>query len=153
MNDDLFDLGRFVDAQRDGYAQALAELRNGRKESHWMWFIFPQAEGLGASPTARHYAIKSRAEAEAYLAHPLLGARLKECSDALLALPEQPIAAILGHPDDLKLKSSLTLFAAVGGDQVFTHLLDRYYRGERCAYTLDWLAGQNGAPSADAGAI
>lgn len=142
MNDDPFDLGRFVDAQRGNYAYALAELRSGRKESHWMWYVFPQVEGLGSSPAARRYAIRSRAEAEAYLAHPVLGARLRECAEALLALPEQPISAILGHPDDLKLKSSLTLFAAIGGDPVFARLLDRYYGGARCAYTLDWLAAQ-----------
>lgn len=142
MDDDPFALGRFLAAQEGVYAQALAELHRGRKESHWMWFIFPQAAGLGASPMAQRYAIKSRAEAEAYLAHPVLGARLIECVRVLLALPPQPIGMILPPPDDLKLKSSLTLFAAISEAPLFQEALERYYAGERCAYTLSWLAAQ-----------
>lgn len=137
---DPFDLGRFLSAQESLYAQALAELRRGRKETHWMWFIFPQAEGLGQSPMARRYAIRSRAEAQAYLAHPVLGARLRECAEALLALPPRPLTEIFAPPDDLKLRSSLTLFATLAPDDLFARVLARYCGGTRCAYTLSWLA-------------
>jgi uncharacterized protein (DUF1810 family) len=135
-----FDPRRFIDAQdRAGtYDRALAELRAGRKRSHWMWFVFPQIAGLGHSPTARHYAIGDLAQARAYLADPVLGARLRECTDALLAL--DPAAAdaeaILGGIDAIKLRSSMTLFErADPADPRFPAVLDRFFAGERDAET------------------
>jgi uncharacterized protein (DUF1810 family) len=125
-----FDLERFVAAQRDVYPTALAELRAGRKRSHWMWFIFPQIAGLGHSEMARRYAIASSDEAAAYLAHPVLGARLRECATAVLAHAGQPIGDILGHPDDLKFHSSMTLFADVAPDEaLFQDCLDEFCDG------------------------
>jgi uncharacterized protein (DUF1810 family) len=108
---DRFNLGRFVDAQAGVYPQVLEELLAGSKRSHWMWFIFPQLVGLGSSPMAHTYALSGVAEARAYLAHGLLGARLRECTAILNALGAVPVAQIFGYPDDLKLHSSLTLFA------------------------------------------
>lgn len=138
---ELHDLQRFVDAQEGTYTAALGELHAGRKCTHWMWFVFPQVEGLGSSPTAQHYAIRSRAEAEAYLAHPLLGARLRECTAALLALHGRTANQVMGHPDDLKLQSSLTLFAALAGDSSpFAAALTKYFAGKRCSRTLEFLA-------------
>lgn len=137
---DPLDLGRFLAAQAPVYAQALAELRAGRKRSHWMWFIFPQLEGLGTSEMARRYAIASREEAERYLTHPVLGPRLVECAQALLAVGGASIDDILGFPDNLKLQSSMTLFAALpGADPAFAQVLDRYYAGARDAKTLELL--------------
>ena len=134
-------LQRFLDAQDGVYEQALAELRAGRKRSHWMWFVFPQIAGLGHSSTAAYYAIADLAEARAYLAHPLLGARLAECAEALLGVTGRTAHEILGSPDDLKLRSSMTLFAQVAGpDSVFRRVLERYYGGEADARTLDLLA-------------
>ena len=109
--DDPFDLGRFIGAQDSVYERVLAELRDGRKRTHWMWFVFPQIDGLGHTSTARHYAIKSLAEARAYLDHPVLGKRLRECAEVLLAVEGRSASAIFGYPDDLKLCSSMTLFA------------------------------------------
>lgn len=135
-------LERFVAAQEGVYPAALAELRAGAKRTHWMWFVFPQIAGLGHSAMAQLYAVKSRAEARSYLAHPVLGARLRECAAALLHVHDKPIQAILGFPDDLKLKSSMTLFEAVGGgEQVFADVLERFFQGERDARTLEVLAG------------
>lgn len=137
---DPHDLRRFVEAQEPVYAAALAELRAGRKRSHWMWFVFPQVAGLGASATAQRYAIGSRAEAEAYLAHPVLGARLRECAEALLAVEERSAERIMGFPDVLKLQSSMTLFAALAGpESPFAAVLAKYYAGQRCARTLAFL--------------
>ena len=137
-----FDLDRFVAAQAPVYAQALAELRAGRKRSHWMWFVFPQLAGLGRSPTARYYAIASAAEARAYLAHPVLGPRLRECADTLLAHRGESAEAIFGAVDAMKLKSSMTLFAAVAEDRTpFAAVLDAYFAGERDAATLELLDG------------
>jgi uncharacterized protein (DUF1810 family) len=134
-------LQRFLDAQDGVYEQALAELRAGRKRTHWMWFVFPQIAGLGHSSTAAYYAIADLAEARAYLAHPLLGARLAECAEALLGVTGRTAHEILGSPDDLKLRSSMTLFAQVAGpDSVFRRVLERYYGGEADARTLDLLA-------------
>ncbi|QIG78716.1 DUF1810 domain-containing protein [Stakelama tenebrarum] len=134
------DLSRFVDAQRGIYSQALAELRDGAKRSHWMWFVFPQIAGLGQSPTARHYAIADLAEAGAYLAHELLGPRLLECTQAMLTWSGKRSAeAILGGIDAVKLRSSMTLFEAAGGDGAFSECLDAFYGGERDAATLDRL--------------
>jgi uncharacterized protein (DUF1810 family) len=130
---DDFDLRRFVRAQDEGgtYAQALAELRRGRKVSHWMWFVFPQLAGLGRSGTARFYAIRSLDEAEAYLAHPVLGERLRESSGVVAGLRGRTAEDIFGGIDAVKLRSSMTLFArAAPGERVFTDVLDRYFGGE-----------------------
>lgn len=131
-------LTRFVDAQRDSYPTALAELHAGAKRSHWMWFVFPQIAGLGSSAMARHYAIADRTEAQAYLAHPLLGARLAESSQALLPHRDRDIAVMLGAIDATKLRSSMTLFEAAsdGREPVFAAILDTFYAGERDATTL-----------------
>src|SRR4051794_16808187 len=111
--DDPHDLGRFVSAQADDYGQALAEVRAGRKRSHWMWYIFPQVEGLGSSPMSRRYSIRSLDEARAYLDHPVLGRRLIECAEAALGVEGRSASEIFGSPDDMKLRSSATLFASV----------------------------------------
>ena len=138
--DDPFDLIRFLDAQQESYAIALREIKAGRKQSHWMWFIFPQIDGLGSSPTARHYAIKSRAEAAAYLRHPVLGARLLECAEAALGISGRSAHEIFGSPDDVKLRSSATLFAAVAAKgSVFERLLEHYFNGQHDQRTLDLL--------------
>ena len=137
-----FDLDRFVQAQAPVYAQALRELRAGRKQSHWMWFVFPQHEALGRSATAVRYGIRSLDEARAYLAHPVLGPRLRECCQALVDLHgERDAHTILGSPDDAKLRSCLTLFlAAAPGEPVFEACLARYYGGRRDERTLALLA-------------
>jgi uncharacterized protein (DUF1810 family) len=135
--DDPFDLQRFVSAQEDTYQQAIAELRGGRKRSHWMWFVFPQIDGLGSSETTRQFAIKSLDEARAVLAHPTLGARLRECAEALLLNAGRSISDILPYPDDLKLQSSMTLFELVAPpDSIFGRVLDHFYRAERDQRTL-----------------
>jgi uncharacterized protein (DUF1810 family) len=140
---DPFDLGRFVQAQADIYEQALAEIRRGRKQSHWMWFVFPQIDGLGFSPTSIHYAIKSIAEAEAYLNHPVLGPRLVECAEAALGIEGRTASQVFGSPDDMKLKSCATLFANVSpAGSVFEQLLEKYFRGERDATTLKLLGAR-----------
>ena len=131
------DLTRFIEAQEDIYGQALAELRHGRKQSHWMWFVFPQMAGLGTSPTARLYAIASADEARAFLGHPLLGARLRECTAAVLAHRERGAEAIFGAVDAMKLRSSMTLFEAVAEDPApFAEALAAFHKGERDAATL-----------------
>ena len=132
-------LERFTDAQDGVYDAALAELRAGRKRSHWMWFVFPQLDGLGSSPTARRYAIRDLAEARAYLAHPVLGARLREAARAVLAVEGRTAEQIPGYPGDLKLRSSMTLFARAADDPaVFEAVLERYYDGPD-PRTLDLL--------------
>ena len=137
---DPHDLQRFVDAQQPIYAQAVAELRAGRKRSHWMWFVFPQLRGLGHSSMATHYGIASRDEALAYLGHPLLGPRLVECTTLVLAVQGRSLNAILGSPDDLKFRSSMTLFAEVAAaPDPFVDALDRFCDGERDARTLALL--------------
>lgn len=137
-----FDLDRFVAAQAGIYAQALAELQAGRKRNHWMWFVFPQLAGLGRSPTAIFYAIASAAEARAYLAHPLLGGRLRECARAVLGHRERSAEAIFGVVDAMKLRSSMTLFEAAAADAPpFAAILDAFFDGERDAATLDLLRG------------
>ena len=142
MPDDPHDLARFVAAQADDYDTALAELRAGRKRSHWMWYVFPQLAGLGSSGMAQRYAIRDLAEARAYLAHPILGPRLRECVAALLAIEGRTVTAILGTPDDLKLRSSATLFAAAVSDEpAFGRLLTKFYGGEPVGRTLALLAG------------
>jgi len=134
---DPYDLNRFISAQEGVYDRALAELRGGLKRSHWMWYIFPQIEGLGNSPTTRLYSIKSLEEARQYLAHPVLGARLVECAEAVLAVQGQSASDIFGHPDDWKLQSSMTLFGLVSGPgSVFESVLDKYYQGKQDSRTL-----------------
>lgn len=133
-------LQRFLDAQTRDYATALAEITTGRKRSHWMWYIFPQVRGLGFSEMAHRYGIRDAAEAAAYLAHPVLGPRLVEISGALLGLPGSNATSIMGSPDDLKLRSSMTLFAQVpGADAVFQAVLDKFYGGAKDARTLQLL--------------
>jgi uncharacterized protein (DUF1810 family) len=135
-----FDLGRFVEAQAASWPAALAELKSGRKQSHWMWFIFPQLAGLGSSPMAVRYAIGSAEEARAYLADPLLGARLREGVAAMLAHKGRSAEAILGGIDALKFRSCLTLFEAVADDPaLFAEALDAFYAGEQDARTLALL--------------
>lgn len=140
--DDPYDLERFVAAQASAYAQALEELRRGRKSGHWMWFIFPQIAGLGSSPISRFYAIASRAEARAYLDHRLLGPRLAACVQAMMTHRTLSAHDILGAPDDAKLRSSLTLFAAAAEDpSPFEVALTRFFRGEADPLTLSRLGG------------
>lgn len=134
------DLERFVQAQAPVYAGVVDELRAGRKRSHWMWFIFPQIAGLGRSDMAQRYAIANDDEAAAYLAHPVLGARLRECAGIVAALDETDAGAIFGHPDDLKFHSSMTLFADVAPDEaVFQDCIDKYFDGEPDQETLSRL--------------
>lgn len=144
---DPFDLERFVQAQNPVYRDVQGELARGRKQSHWMWFVFPQIAGLGLSAMSQRYAIGSRAEAAAYLAHPVLGARLIECTKLVLAVQGRSINAILGAPDDAKFRSSMTLFGAVSDDPVFDQALARYFAGERDSATLDILARLDGNAS------
>jgi uncharacterized protein (DUF1810 family) len=137
---DPYSLSRFVQAQEGRYEQALAEIRNGRKRSHWMWFIFPQYDGLGSSAISNQYAIKSLAEAEAYLRHPVLGPRLLECAEGALGVEGKSASEVFGFPDDLKLRSCATLFAyASPPGSVFERLLDKYFSGERDDKTLQLL--------------
>lgn len=137
--DDPFDLGRFVEAQNRLYPTVLAELRAGAKRSHWIWFVFPQLRGLGHSTTAHRFGISSLAEAKAYLEHPVLGPRLRECAALLLAIHDRSASEILGYPDDLKVRSSMTLFARAGQDRVFRAVLDTLYTGQEDPATLKLL--------------
>ena len=140
--DDPFELERFVAAQAPVIVAVRAELRAGRKRSHWMWFVFPQLRGLGASAMADRYGIASADEARAYLAHPVLGPRLRECCALVLAVEGQTIDRILGYPDNLKFRSCLTLFEAVAPQEpVFRQCLDKYYGGRADPKTLALLAG------------
>ncbi len=139
MNDP-FDLRRFVDAQAPVYPRVLAELRHGRKQSHWMWFIFPQLAGLGHSPMARRFAIGSREEAAAYLGHGVLGPRLVECTALVNAVEGRTILEILGSPDDLKFGSSMTLFAAVSPEPEFAAAIAQFFGGAVDRKTLELLA-------------
>ena len=135
-----YDLNRFLTAQERDYAQALAEIRAGRKRSHWIWYIFPQLRGLGYSYNSEYYGIAHAEEARQYLAHPVLGARLREITTVLLELPESDPLLVMGRPDDLKLCSSMTLFEyAAEQDSVFGKVLDKYYGGRRDAATLRML--------------
>ncbi|WP_170976766.1 DUF1810 domain-containing protein [Massilia sp. HP4] len=134
---DEFNLARFVQAQEPVYARVLAELRAGHKRSHWMWFVFPQIQGLGSSEMAQRYAIASEDEAAAYLAHPVLGRRLRECAGIVAALDGPSAHDIFGDPDALKLRSSMTLFADVAPDEaVFQACIDKYFDGEADPETL-----------------
>jgi uncharacterized protein (DUF1810 family) len=135
-----FDLQRFVTAQQDTYENALAELQRWRKESHWMWFMFPQIDGLGGSTTSKRYAIKGRSEAEAYLEHPTLGPRLLSCCRAVLATHGLSASDIFGHPDDVKLKSSMTLFACISApESVFSKVLNKFFAGQMDQKTVELL--------------
>jgi len=137
---DRFDLDRFLHAQDNVYDHVLAELRNGSKRTHWMWFIFPQIDGLGFSATTRHFAIKSIEEARSYLSHPVLGARLRECGEAVLAVQGRSVSDIFGDPDDMKLQSSATLFAQIAEpDSIFARLLDKYFQGMQDVKTITIL--------------
>jgi len=154
--DDPYNLARFVTAQQGVYGRVLAELTAGRKQSHWMWFVFPQLQGLGSSPTARHYAIGSLEEARAYLAHPLLGARLRECAAIVNRLEGTSARALFGYPDDLKFRSCMTLFLHAAGEQgaqarprerprssapadLFAECLRKYFGGDEDALTRERL--------------
>ena len=137
---DPYDLKRFVQAQEDDYERALSEIKSGRKQSHWMWYIFPQFAGLGFSSTSMRYSIKSVAEAKAFLRHPVLGPRLMECAEAAFCVEGRSAYEIFGSPDDMKLKSCATLFACVSPTgSVFERLLDKYFQGERDHKTLRLL--------------
>jgi uncharacterized protein (DUF1810 family) len=140
MMDDPHDLGRFIEAQAPVYRQVCTELAAGAKTSHWMWFVFPQLKELGRSTTARHFGIGSRAEAQAYWQHDLLGARLRECCELVLALQGKTALQIFGSPDDLKLRSSMTLFSQVAPDEpVFQLVLAKYFDAVGDAKTLALL--------------
>lgn len=144
-DDDPHDLNRFVQAQESVYQRALAEIRRGRKQSHWMWYIFPQFAGLGFSSTSRFYAINSLAEARAYLEHPVLGPRLRECAAAALSVEGRTAYDIFGSPDDMKLRSCATLFAQVSpAGSVFHQLLAKYFHGEPDSATLQLLTTSSG---------
>jgi len=133
-------VNRFLHAQQTDYSTALSEIKNGRKRSHWMWYIFPQIQGLGFSETSKFYAIKDAAEAETFLNHPVLGSRLVEICNELLKLPGNDAYRIFGSPDDLKLKSSMTLFAALRNpNPVFQQVLDKFYGGAKDSKTLQLL--------------
>ena len=133
---DAHNLQRFVLAQQPAYATALSELKAGRKRTHWIWFVFPQVEGLGHSEMSKRYSIRSAAEALAYLAHPVLGTRLAECTRAVLAVADRSPNEIFGSPDDLKFRSSLTLFDAVDAGGIYRRGLDQFFQGERDPATL-----------------
>jgi uncharacterized protein (DUF1810 family) len=138
---DQFDLQRFVDAQHRVYDTVIDELRGGRKRSHWIWFVFPQLRGLGRSPAALHYGIASLQEARAYLAHDVLGPRLRECARLVAAIDDRSAGDIFGFPDDLKVRSSMTLFARATDDNAdFISVLDKFYNGEEDPVTVGQLA-------------
>ena len=133
-------LDKFVRAQERDYADALREIQNGRKRSHWIWYIFPQMDGLGYSPTAQYYGIRDLEQAKDYMAHPVLGPRLVEISEALLTLGTSNPTAVMGYPDDLKLCSCMTLFeVAVPEEKVFGQVIDKFYAGHRDRLTLEIL--------------
>lgn len=138
--EDRYDLHRFIRAQASAYRGALAELKGCRKQTHWMWFVFPQLAGLGQSATSEYYAVKSLAEARAYLDHPVLGPRIVECAEAVLACRGRAPAEIFGSPDDLKLRSSMTLFArAVGQPSVFSRVIEQFFGDRPDGRTVELL--------------
>ena len=137
---DTYNLQRFVEAQDQVYERVVEELSSGRKRSHWMWYIFPQLEGLGFSIASRRYGISGLDEAKAYLAHPLLGSRLKECTNLMLGIEGESVDRVLGHPDDLKFRSSMTLFSRASlGETLFDEAIDKYFAGDQDAKTLQLL--------------
>lgn len=133
------DIDRFVKAQESSYSQALEEIKNSRKKSHWIWYIFPQLKGLGSSEISRYYAIRSRNEAEEYIKHPVLGSRLIEISNELLKLDTNNADDVMGWPDNMKLKSSMTLFALVSDNDIFRRVLDKFFDGEMDEFTVQNL--------------
>jgi len=138
--DDPYNLSRFLEAQEDDFKEALSEIRSGQKQTHWMWYIFPQIDGLAISSNSKYYSIKSIDEAKAYLQHQVLGPRLLECAEAVVGVEGRSATEIFGSPDDLKLKSCATLFACVSPPgSVFDRLLGKYYGGGRDGKTLDLL--------------
>lgn len=139
LSTDPYNLERFVRAQASDYDRALSELRDGKKRSHWMWYVFPQLEGLGRSSMSRQYSIKSETEAREYLHHPVLGTRLKECATVVNSVVGRSALEIFGSPDDLKLRSCATLFAQVSHDAVFRQLLHKYFDGQPDDETLQLL--------------
>jgi uncharacterized protein (DUF1810 family) len=142
MDVDRFNLHRFVEAQEPVYKRVLSELREGRKRTHWMWFIFPQIRGLGQSETSQRFSIASLYEAEAYFEHPILGLRLRECTELVNAIQGRSIEDIFGYPDHLKFRSSMTLFAqAAPGEKIFNEALDKYFAGSPDEFTVSRLAG------------
>ena len=137
--DDRFNLQRFVDAQRAVYDQVREELQSGSKRGHWMWFIFPQLEGLGSSATAKRFAISCREEAQAYVAHPVLGPRLLQCT-GLVTGGVTPIEHLFSYPDDLKFRSSMTLFSQAAPEKIiFKEALEKYFAGQGCLFTMEQL--------------
>jgi uncharacterized protein (DUF1810 family) len=139
-SNDPYDLARFVRAQENDYEQALSEIKSGRKRTHWMWYIFPQIDGIAFSSTSKRYSIKSVAEARAYLAHPILGPRLLKCAEEVVRVEGRTATDIFGTPDDVKLRSCATLFVCVSPrNSVFDRLLDKYYGGGRDGKTLELL--------------
>jgi uncharacterized protein (DUF1810 family) len=139
-SDDPFNLERFIAAQDAVYPTVVQELKDGQKRTHWMWFIFPQVLGLGRSPTSQYYAIKSKAEAIAYLQHPVLGKRIYECAALVLEIKNKTATQIFGQPDNMKLQSSMTLFASISQDKsVFIGVITTYYHGQLCQKTIDFL--------------
>ena len=138
---DTYDLQRFVDAQNPVYERVLAELRSGEKRSHWMWFVFPQLKGLGFSSMAERYGIASLAEARAYLKHETLGPRLRECTQLVMNVEGRHIRRIFDDPDDLKFRSSMTLFGKASEEKIFELALDKYYSGKPDESTLELLSG------------
>jgi len=136
---DPYNLGRFVEAQASVIDKALSELRSGYKQSHWMWFIFPQIRGLGRSPVSIEYAISCREEARAYSQHPILGPRLKECTRMVVLVEKRSAREIFGSPDDMKFRSSMTLFSQVSEDNIFIRALEKYFQGMPDQMTLDRL--------------
>jgi uncharacterized protein (DUF1810 family) len=141
MTADPYDLMRFVRAQAGDYDHELTEIQAGRKQSHWMWYVFPQFIGLGSSPTSMHYAIRSSQEAAAYLAHPILGPRLAQCAEAALQIEGRSALEIFGSPDDMKLRSSATLFASVSPEgSVFHRLIEKYFAGKQDVRTIELIS-------------
>ena len=141
--EDRFNLKRFLDAQSNTYERALTEIKNGRKGSHWMWYIFPQHKGLGRSSTSMKYAIKSQEEANIYINHPILGQRLIEITKAFLSIENKTAYEVLGGPDDLKIKSSMTLFDTIQNESdFFDTVLEKYFEGNRCRRTISGLKNE-----------
>lgn len=136
---DGFNLGRFLDGQRFGYEYALNEMKSGRKEGHWIWYVFPQMKGLGYSPNSQLYGISGKEEAKAYLEHPVLGARLREITETLLAIEGKTAEEILSPIDAMKVKSCMTLFDAVCPDEIFADVLAKYYDSKKDPATLKLL--------------
>ncbi|MGN0565247.1 MAG: DUF1810 domain-containing protein [Candidatus Limousia pullorum] len=135
----MADLERFLKAQEYSYDTALKEIKNGKKVSYWMWYIFPQIEGLGTSSTAMYYAIKDKKEAEEYISNPVLWNRILEISSVLLSIDSSDPYEVMGYPDNRKLKSSMTLFYEVSGNEIFKKVLDKFYNGEEDGFTLEKL--------------